>query len=202
MFISPATRAQLAQAAVRLAKLVSYRGAGTVEFVYDERTEEAYFLEMNTRIQVEHPVTEMITGIDLVAEQIRVAAGEPLSFTQDDVTATGHSIECRINAEDAARDFMPGPGRIKVWAAPQGEGVRVDTHCEPGYLVPPYYDSLLAKLIVHGKDRTEAIARMRESLSAFRVEGIPTTIGFHHDVLSDKDFAAGKVNTQIGRAHV
>ena len=196
VFISPATRARLAQAAVRLAKLVSYRGAGTVEFVYDERTEEAYFLEMNTRIQVEHPVTEMITGIDLVAEQIRVAAGEPLSFTQDDVTATGHSIECRINAEDAARDFMPGPGRIKVWAAPQGEGVRVDTHCEPGYLVPPYYDSLLAKLIVHGKDRTEAIARMRESLSAFRVEGIPTTIGFHHDVLSDKDFAAGKVNTR------
>lgn len=195
-FISPATRAKLAQSAVRLAKRVNYRGAGTVEFVYDEKTQEAYFLEMNTRIQVEHPVTEMVTGIDLVAEQIRVAAGEPLSFTQDDVRTNGHSIECRINAENAARNFMPGPGRITTWNAPQGEGVRVDTHCEAGYLVPPYYDSLLAKLIVHGKDRAEAIARMLESLRGFEVKGVPTTIAFHHDVLSQGDFAEGRVNTR------
>lgn len=195
-FISPQTRVRLAQAAVRLAVRVGYRGAGTVEFVYDEKTQEAYFLEMNTRIQVEHPVTEMVTGIDLVAEQIRIAAGEPLSFRQEDIVLKGHSIECRINAEDADRNFMPGPGRIQAWSAPAGEGVRVDTHCEAGYLVPPYYDSLLAKLIVHGKDRAEAIERMRESLRAFNVEGVPTTIGFHHDVLSDGDFAAGRVNTR------
>jgi acetyl-CoA carboxylase biotin carboxylase subunit len=195
-FISPATRSKLAQSAVRLAKRVNYRGAGTVEFVYDERTQEAYFLEMNTRIQVEHPVTEMVTGIDLVAEQIRVAAGEPLSFTQEDVRTNGHSIECRINAEDASRNFMPRPGRITAWNAPQGEGVRVDTHCEAGYIVPPYYDSLLAKLIVHGKDRAQAIARMLESLRGFEVKGVPTTIAFHHDVLSQGDFAAGRVNTR------
>ena len=195
-FISPETRSKLAQSAVRLAKRVNYRGAGTVEFVYDEKTQEAYFLEMNTRIQVEHPVTEMVTGIDLVAEQIRIAAGEPLSFTQEDVRTSGHSIECRINAEDVARNFMPGPGRITAWSAPQGEGVRVDTHCDVGYLVPPYYDSLLAKLIVHGKDRAEAISRMRESLRAFDVQGVPTTIAFHHDVLSQADFAEGRVNTR------
>ena len=195
-FISAATRAGLAQSAVRLAKRVNYRGAGTVEFVYDETTQEAYFLEMNTRIQVEHPVTEMVTGIDLVAEQIRIAAGEPLSFAQEDIRTTGHSIECRINAEDPTRNFMPGPGRITGWSAPQGEGVRVDTHCEAGYLVPPYYDSLLAKLIVHGKDRTEAIARMRDSLRAFEVTGVPTTVAFHHDVLSQADFAEGRVNTR------
>jgi acetyl-CoA carboxylase, biotin carboxylase subunit len=195
-FISAATRTNLAQSAVRLAKRVDYRGAGTVEFVYDEKTQEAYFLEMNTRIQVEHPVTEMVTGIDLVAEQIRVAAGEPLSFRQEDIRASGHSIECRINAEDASRNFMPGPGRISEWSAPQGEGVRVDTHCSAGYLVPPYYDSLLAKLIVHGKDRNEAISRMRESLQAFQVKGVPTTIAFHHDVLSQGDFAEGRVNTR------
>ena len=195
-FISPEARSSMAQAAVRLARCVAYRGAGTVEFVYDEATQEAYFLEMNTRIQVEHPVTEMVTGIDLVAEQIRIAAGEPLSFRQEDVHLKGHSIECRINAEDVERNFMPGPGRIQFWDAPQGEGVRVDTHCGPGYLVPPYYDSLLAKLIVHGENRGEAIDRMRESLAAFRVEGVPTTIAFHHDVLSDSDFAEGRVNTR------
>ena len=195
-FISPATRARLAESAVRLAKRVNYRGAGTVEFVYDENTQEAYFLEMNTRIQVEHPVTEFVTGIDLVAEQIRIAAGEPLSFRQEDIGTSGHSIECRVNAEDVSRNFMPGPGRITEWDAPKGEGVRVDTHCEAGYLVPPYYDSLLAKLIVHGKDRAEAIALMLKSLRAFTVKGVPTTIAFHHDVLSQADFAEGRVNTR------
>ena len=195
-FISSTTRERLAEAAVRLARQVNYRGAGTVEFVYDEKSHEAYFLEMNTRIQVEHPVTEMVTGIDLVAEQIRVASGEPLSFRQQDVTTTGHSIECRINAEDASRNFMPSPGRITSWTAAAGEGVRVDTHCEAGYLVPPYYDSLLAKLIVHGKDRAHAIERMRDSLRAFHVEGVSTTIGFHLEVMTNEDFVAGRVNTR------
>jgi acetyl-CoA carboxylase, biotin carboxylase subunit len=137
-----------------------------------------------------------VTGIDLVAEQIRVASGEPLSFRQQDVTTTGHSIECRINAEDASRNFMPSPGRITSWSAPAGEGVRVDTHCENGYLVPPYYDSLLAKLIVHGKDRAHAIERMRDSLRAFHVEGVSTTIGFHLEVMTNEDFVAGRVNTR------
>jgi acetyl-CoA carboxylase, biotin carboxylase subunit len=195
-FISSATRESLSRAAVRLAQQVKYRGAGTVEFVYDEKTREAYFLEMNTRIQVEHPVTEMVTGIDLVAEQIRVASGEPLSFRQEDVRTVGHAIECRINAEDASRNFMPGPGRITSWVAPVGEGVRVDTHCSAGYLVPPYYDSLLAKLIVHGNDRAHAMERMRDSLRTFQVEGIPTTIGFHREVLSNEEFGAGRVNTR------
>lgn len=195
-FISNSTRVQLQQAAVRLAKRVNYRGAGTVEFVYDEKTQEAYFLEMNTRIQVEHPVTEMVTGIDLVVEQIRIAAGEPLSFLQEDILLSGHSIECRINAEDTNRNFMPGPGRISGWITPEGDGVRVDTHCESGYLVPPYYDSLLAKLIVHGKDRAEAIERMQQSLASFDVKGVPTTIAFHRDVLAEPDFAEGRVNTR------
>ena len=195
-FISASTRERLAQAAVRLATRVNYRGAGTVEFVYDEKSHDAYFLEMNTRIQVEHPVTEMVTGIDLVAEQIRVASGEPLSFRQQDITTTGHSIECRINAEDPSRNFMPSPGRILSWTTPAGEGVRVDTHCEAGYVVPPYYDSLLAKLIVHGRDRAHAIERMRDSLRTFHVEGVSTTVGFHLDVMTNEDFVAGRVNTR------
>jgi acetyl-CoA carboxylase biotin carboxylase subunit len=180
---------------------VNYCGAGTVEFVYDEKTKQAYFLEMNTRIQVEHPVTEMITGRDLVAEQIRIAAGEPISFAQEDVKVHGHAIECRINAEHADRNFAPGPGRIEGWQVPQGEGVRVDTHCFQGYLVPPYYDSLLAKLIVHAPDRDAAIRSMRSALEQFVVVGIPTTIGFQHDVLSHDDFRAGRVNTRWVEEH-
>ena len=195
-FISPALRTQLAEAAVRLARRVDYRGAGTVEFVYDEKTKKAYFLEMNTRIQVEHPVTEMITGRDLVIEQIRIAAGEAISFTQDEVSVRGHAIECRINAEDVARNFAPGPGRIVEWRVPQQQGVRIDTHCYAGYSVPPYYDSLLGKLIVHGVDRDAAIRSMRESLDSFVVTGVPTTIAFHRDVLAHDDFRTGKVNTR------
>ena len=195
-FISPALRTQLAEAAVRLARRVDYRGAGTVEFVYDEKTKKAYFLEMNTRIQVEHPVTEMITGRDLVIEQIRIAAGEAISFTQDEVSVRGHAIECRINAEDVARNFAPGPGRIVEWRVPQQQGVRIDTHCYAGYSVPPYYDSLLGKLIVHGVDRDAAIRSMRESLDNFVVTGVPTTIAFHRDVLAHDDFRTGKVNTR------
>ncbi len=195
-FITDDLRRKLAASAIRLAQRVNYQGAGTIEFVYDESTGKAYFLEMNTRIQVEHPVTEMVTGRDLVVEQIRIAAGEPISFSQDEVRVRGHAIECRINAEDAARNFQPGPGRIAEWIAPEDEGVRVDSHCYQGYVVPPYYDSLLAKLIVHGADRGEAIRKMRSSLEQFVVTGIPTTIGFHHEVLSHDDFRDGRVNTR------
>jgi acetyl-CoA carboxylase biotin carboxylase subunit len=194
--IDAAMRAELADAAVRLARRVNYEGAGTVEFVYDTDAGRAYFLEMNTRIQVEHPVTEMVTGRDLVAEQIRIAAGEPVSFAQGDVTLSGHAIECRINAEDASRGFVPGPGRLAAWSMPQGEGLRVDTHCFEGYLVPPFYDSLLAKVIAHGSSRTEAIARMDSALARCRIEGVPTTVPFHRVVLAEEDFRAARVTTR------
>ena len=189
-------RAKLTEAAVRLARRVNYQGAGTIEFVLDEDTRQWYFLEMNTRIQVEHPVTEMITGHDLVAEQIRIANGAPLSFAQDGVTFDGHAIECRINAEDATRNFLPGPGQISVWQPPEGEGIRVDTHCFAGYVVPPYYDSLLAKVVVHGPTRAEAVERMQGALANFTVTGIPTTIPFHTDVLAHPDFRAARVTTR------
>jgi acetyl-CoA carboxylase biotin carboxylase subunit len=194
--IDESLRQQLAEAAVKLARHVRYVGVGTVEFVFDDDTRRWYFLEMNTRIQVEHPVTEMVTGRDLVVEQIRVAAGEPISFTQQDVALTGHAIECRINAEDAGANFAPRPGRIQTWVAPTGEGVRVDTHCFPGYLVPPYYDSLLAKIIVHAHDRAEAVSRMRTALDRLQVSGVPTTAPFHQQVLDHPDFANGAVTTR------
>jgi acetyl-CoA carboxylase, biotin carboxylase subunit len=189
-------REELAGAAVRLAQRVNYVGAGTVEFVFDEATRRWYFLEMNTRIQVEHPVTEMITGRDLVAEQIRIAAGQPISFTQDQVHLTGHAIECRINAEDASLNFTPRPGRLETWSVPAGEGIRVDTHCYAGYLVPPYYDSLLAKVITHGADRRQALERMSTALERLEVSGVPTTAPFHKQVLVHEDFRAGRVTTR------
>ncbi len=189
-------RSDLAEAAVRLAKSVNYVGAGTVEFVFDDDTQRWYFLEMNTRIQVEHPVTEMVTGRDLVAEQIRIAAGEAISFTQDEVCIRGHAIECRINAEEATRNFAPVPGRLQAWNAPEGPGVRVDTHCFPGYVVPPYYNSLLAKVIVHGADRGEAIARMADALRHLEVVGVPTTTPFHRQVIAHDDFKAGRITTR------
>ena len=189
-------RRQLAEAAVMLARHVRYVGVGTVEFVFDDDTHGWYFLEMNTRIQVEHPVTEMVTGRDLVVEQIRVAAGEPISFTQEEVSLTGHAIECRINAEDAGLNFAPRPGRLQTWVAPEGEGVRVDTHCFPGYLVPPYYDSLLAKIVVHARDRAEAVVRMRDALERLQVSGVPTTAPFHQQVLRHPDFGNGAVTTR------
>jgi acetyl-CoA carboxylase biotin carboxylase subunit len=194
--IGPELLDRLAGYSISLARLVHYRGAGTVEFVYDEASGEAYFLEMNTRIQVEHPVTERVTGRDLVVEQIRIAAGEPLSFGQRDVTVSGHAIECRINAEDADRDFAPGPGRIDVWSVPQDNAVRIDSHCYPGYRVPPYYDSLLAKVIVHGEDRLDAIDRMRRALAEFEVTGISTTIPFHRAVMAHPDYRSGRVTTR------
>ncbi len=197
---SPAMNDSMRQAmgdcAVRLARNANYVGAGTVEFVVDMRDNRFYFLEMNTRIQVEHPVTEMVTGLDLVAEQIRVARGLPLSFTQESIRLRGHSIECRINAEDADRNFLPRPGLISGWQTPDGIGVRVDTHCYAGYSVPPYYDSLLAKLIVHADTREQAIACMREALKGFRIDGPPSTVPFHQEVLAHEDFVQGRVTTR------
>ena len=190
-------RRQMTDAAVSLAAQVAYRGAGTVEFVYDPESQNFYFLEMNTRIQVEHPVTEMVTGRDLVVEQIQIAAGEPISFVQKDVELRGHAIECRINAENPARNFMPCPGRIEIWhPPPTGNHLRVDTHCYAGYVVPPHYDSLLAKLIVHARDRSSAIQSMSEALARFTVSGVATTIPFHRAVLGHDDFHSAAIHTR------
>lgn len=194
--VDEAMRRAMGECAVSLTRNAEYCGAGTIEFVVDQRDNRYFFLEMNTRIQVEHPVTEMITGFDLVAEQLRVAAGLPLSFTQADVQLKGHAIECRINAEDPERNFLPRPGLISRWDVPTGEGIRVDSHCYAGYTVPPYYDSLLGKLIVHAPTREQAIARMRQALGGLRVEGPSTTAPFHDAVLAHADFVNGKVTTR------
>jgi len=194
--ITPELREKMGQAAIQAAKAVGYCGAGTVEFLLDKHG-NFYFMEMNTRIQVEHPVTEMITGIDLIKEQIRVAAGLPLSFSQEDVKFNGWAIECRINAENPVKNFMPSPGRITYYLPPGGFGVRVDSAAYSGYTIPPYYDSMIAKLIVWGKDRGEAIERMKRALSEFVIEGIHTTIPFHLRVLSHPAFVAGNVDTKF-----
>jgi acetyl-CoA carboxylase biotin carboxylase subunit len=186
--ISPKQRRQMGELCVEACRAVGYRGAGTLEFLYQDA--EFYFIEMNTRIQVEHPVTEAITGIDLVKSQLLIAAGERLRFTQADVQIRGHAIECRINAEDA-RTFMPSPGPIKLWHAPGGPGVRVDSHMYSGYNVPPHYDSLIAKLITHGDSREAAIARMRNALAELVVEGIKTNTALHQEVLAHAAFQAG-----------
>jgi acetyl-CoA carboxylase biotin carboxylase subunit len=188
-------RQDIGDAAVKLAESIGYVGAGTIEFLLDEDG-SFYFMEMNTRIQVEHPVTEMCTNFDLVKEQIRVAAGEPLSFTMNGQRLRGHAIECRVNAEDPARNFQPSPGLITAYHPPGGPGVRVDTHIYAGYTVPPYYDSLLAKVIVHGNTREEALARMRQALDSFIIEGVTTTIPFLGRVMRHADFIAGKVDTK------
>ena len=189
-------RAEMGEAAVRAAQAIGYVGAGTVEFLLD-RSGEFYFIEMNTRIQVEHPVTEATTGLDLVKEQIRVAAGYPLSFPSEAMVHRGHAIEFRVNAEDPARDFAPSPGEITTFHQPGGPGVRVDTHVYSGYRVPPYYDSLLAKLVVWGNTRQEAVARGREALESFVVEGIFTTIGYLSNITRDKAFQEGNVDTSF-----
>lgn len=194
--LDEAKRQEMGAAAVAAAKAVNYCGAGTVEFIYD-RNGQFYFMEMNTRIQVEHPVTEFITGIDLVKEQIRVAAGEPLSFTQEDVVLNGWSIECRINAENPDKNFMPSPGKIEAYLPPGGMGVRVDSSVYPGYVISPFYDSMIAKLIVWGKTREEAIARMKRALNEFVIEGIDTTIPFHQRVLDHEVFVSGDFNTKF-----
>jgi len=194
--LSEELRRQMGEAAVAAAKAVNYHGAGTVEFLLDKYG-KFYFMEMNTRIQVEHPVTEMVTGIDLIKEQILVAAGQPLSFTQEDIKLDGWAIECRINAENPARNFMPSPGKISNYLAPGGFGVRVDSAAYAGYTIPPYYDSMIAKLIVWGKTRQEAIDRMKRALSEFAVEGISTTIPFHLKVLDHDVFVSGHFDTKF-----
>tara|TARA_Y100000814_G_scaffold166865_1_gene121915 strand:+ start:322 stop:1665 length:1344 start_codon:yes stop_codon:yes gene_type:complete len=189
-------RLRMGQAAVSAAKSINYEGAGTVEFLLD-RSGNFYFMEMNTRIQVEHPVTEMVTGIDLVAEQLRIAGGESISFTQDQVQLNGHSIECRINAEDSSHNFRPSPGRITGWLPPGGPGVRVDSHVYTGYDIPPFYDSLIGKVIVWGNDRETALKRMKRALNECAVTGIPTTIDFHLKLLDRGEFIRGDVHTKF-----
>ncbi|MGH7630744.1 MAG: acetyl-CoA carboxylase biotin carboxylase subunit [Gemmatimonadales bacterium] len=194
--LTPEGRRGMGEAAEALATRIAYQGAGTVEFLLDQdRT--FYFMEMNTRIQVEHPVTEMVTSFDLVKEQIRVASGEPISYKGDGTRLRGHAIECRINAEDPYRGFQPSPGLITAYHPPGGPGVRVDTHVYAGYTVPPYYDSLLAKVIVHGNDRAEALARMGQALDSFILEGVTTTIAFLARVIRHPDFVAGHVDTRF-----
>ena len=193
--INPILREKMGDAAVAAAKSINYEGAGTVEFLVDE-DENFYFMEMNTRIQVEHPVTEMVTGVDLIAEQIKIASGNELDFLQGEIKLNGHAIECRINAEDPSHNFRPSPGRITGWLPPGGPGVRVDSHVYTGYEIPPFYDSLIGKLIVWGKDRNTAIKRMNRALNECAVTGIPTTINFHLSLLDKSKFKEGKIHTK------
>lgn len=185
------------EAAVRFAARLHYRGAGTVEFLYDVARNQFYFLEMNARIQVEHPVTEEVTGVDLIAEQIAIASGEGLRLTQADVRIRGAAIECRINAEDPARDFMPSPGTVASALWPTGDGIRVDTHIVDGAKIPPFYDSMVAKIIAHGPDRASALNRLKAALRETRIEGVSTNIAFQAELLADPDFARGGVDTDF-----
>jgi acetyl-CoA carboxylase biotin carboxylase subunit len=194
-YLDPATRETLCASAVRLARAVRYRGAGTLEFLYDETTGEFFFMEMNTRIQVEHPITEMITGIDIVGEMIRIAGGERLRIAQSDIRIDGHAIECRINAEDPARDFKPSPGKITRLQIPEGAGVRFDTMLYDGYTVPPFYDSLLGKLVVRGQTRSDARERMAVALDGLDIQGLPTTTALHRALVRDPELAAHRTHT-------
>jgi acetyl-CoA carboxylase biotin carboxylase subunit len=193
--LSEKMRRRLGATVVDAARAVQYTNAGTFEFLLDDRS-NFYFLEVNTRLQVEHPVTEFVTGVDIVKEQIRIAAGERLSFKQGDVTFTGHALECRVNAEDPVT-FAPSPGVIHAFSVPGGPGVRVDTFAHSECTIPPYYDSMIAKIIVHGRDRQEAIARMRRTLEMTVIEGIKTSIPLHLRILNDPDFAAGRLSTSF-----
>lgn len=195
--LSPAMRTAMGEAAVRLCRHVGYRSAGTIECILDPANDLFYFMEMNTRIQVEHPVTECVTGIDIVKEQIRIAQGERLSLRQEDVRLDGHSIECRINAEDPERGFAPCPGTLGEVRFPGGPGVRVDSHVYAGYVVPPNYDSLIAKLITWGRDREEALSRMQRALSELRIEGVKTTAPFMASLLASDTFRRGAVHTRF-----
>ena len=199
--LSPQLRQKMGDAAVKAAQSIGYVGAGTVEFLLD-KSGDFYFMEMNTRIQVEHPVTEMVTGMDLIAEQIRVAQGEKLRFTQEQVKLTGHAIECRINAEDPTHNFRPHPGRISAYLPPGGPGVRMDSHVYTDYEIPPYYDSLIGKLIVWGEDRNTAIARMKRALRECAITGVPTTIEFHQKILEVPAFVSGEIYTNFIAEHL
>jgi len=194
--LHPDVRERMGEAATAAARSIGYEGAGTVEFLLD-RSGSFYFMEMNTRIQVEHPVTEMVTGLDLIAEQLRIAGGEPLSLAQQDVRLRGHAIECRINAEDPRQNFRPSPGKITGWLPPGGPGVRVDSHVYTGYDIPPFYDSLIGKLIVWAPTRELALRRLKRALSEWAVTGIPTTIEFHLALLERAEFQKGEVYTKF-----
>ncbi|MET0785795.1 MAG: acetyl-CoA carboxylase biotin carboxylase subunit [Paenisporosarcina sp.] len=195
--LSPELRAEMGEAAVKAALAVNYRSAGTVEFIFDHINQKFYFMEMNTRIQVEHPVTEMITGIDLIQQQLKIASGEKLRYVQSDVKINGWSIECRINAENPAKNFMPSAGKISMYLAPGGYGVRVDSAMYSGYSIPPYYDSMVAKLITHADTREEAVAKMKRALSEFVIEGVFTTIPLHAKLMDHEVFKSGDFDTKF-----
>lgn len=199
--ISEEVREEMGQAAVRAAKFIDYVNAGTIEFIYDLDEETYYFMEMNTRIQVEHPVTEMITGIDLVKMQIKIAMREEMPFTQEDIEFNGHALEFRINAENPYKNFMPSAGKITKFKEPGGFGVRLETACYQGYTIPPYYDSMIAKLIVYGKDRDDALQIARRALDEFIVEGINTTIPFHQKIINNEAFINNDYNTNMLENH-
>jgi len=194
--VPPATRRRLHEAAVRLAAYANYRNAGTVEFLYDVDRDDFYFIEVNSRIQVEHPVTEETTGEDLIARQLQVAAGEGLGIEQSEIRVAGHAIEVRVNAEDPARDYAPSPGRITEWVPPTGPGVRLDTHARAGYVVPPFYDSMIGKLIVRGKDRAEALERLQAAIDAFRLEGPKSTLPLAAFIVRHADFRSNRITTR------
>ncbi|MBI4976395.1 MAG: acetyl-CoA carboxylase biotin carboxylase subunit [Spirochaetes bacterium] len=198
--MTPELRKKMGEAAVRGAQLAGYQGAGTIEFLVDDKG-SFYFMEMNTRVQVEHPVTELVTGVDIVREQILIAMGEKLRYTQDDIKVSGHAIECRINAEDWEYDFRPSPGTIKRVHFPGGFGVRIDSHVYSDYSIPPHYDSLIAKFLVHGANRMEAISRMKRVLEEAIISGVPTTIPFHQKIMEHPVFLQGKVTTKFLEEH-
>ena len=198
--LTPELRRRMGEAAVRAAKAVHYESAGTIEFLLD-KDKNFYFMEMNTRIQVEHPVTEMVSGVDLMKEMIRVAAGEPLSVKQEDIHLQGHAMECRINAEDPAHHFRPCPGVIEEIHLPGGNGVRIDTAAYNGYEIPPFYDSMIAKVIVHGRTRQEAIDKMRSTLGELIIDGVTTNVDFQYDILDNEDFQAGEITTDFIPMH-
>ncbi|GGD21195.1 acetyl-CoA carboxylase biotin carboxylase subunit [Pontibacillus salipaludis] len=195
--LGPDLRAEMGDAAIKAALAVNYSGAGTVEFIFDQKNNSFYFMEMNTRIQVEHPVTEMVTGVDLIKEMIRIGNNESLQFSQDQIEFEGHSIECRINAENPFKNFMPSPGRIEMYLPPGGFGVRVDSAAYPGWMIPPYYDSMIAKLITYGNTREEAMDRMKRALDEFVIEGVHTTIPFHRRMMEHEVFRGGDFNTKF-----
>lgn len=191
----------MGEASVQAAKAVNYEGAGTIEYIFDRKSNEFYFMEMNTRIQVEHPVTEQVTGVDLIKEQIKIANNEELSFKQEDIQFNGWALECRINAENPFKNFMPSAGEINMYLTPGGLGVRVDSAAYPGYYIPPYYDSMVAKLITYGATRKEAVDRMRRALDEFVIEGVHTTIPFHRQLMEHEIFIEGDFNTKFLEDH-